>query len=142
MAPSKDEDGSSWLGAFEDIDVRIIDGSFNAGKVITEFFNVRDSRANNNRFFQMPTVVKTPACESHENHSQDEKTVFSDVEPVQGHHFSIIFLFQPEQPEKEWDEDDDVQNFLLPFLAFQKVPDDQEGNVSGEDVIKDCHDHE
>jgi hypothetical protein len=57
---------------------------------------------------------------------------------VYGHHVFLFFLFQPEQPEKERDEDDDVQNFLLPFFAFQEVPDDQEGDVTGEDVIKDC----
>jgi hypothetical protein len=53
----------------------------------------------------------------------------------------ILSSFKPQQAEEEREKDDDVEEFLLPFMAFQKVPNNEDRSEPDHQVIENGDDH-
>jgi hypothetical protein len=50
--------------------------------------------------------------------------------------YSYCPLFQTQKPQKKRNEDNDVENFILPFFALNQIPDDEHGYEGRKHIIE------
>jgi hypothetical protein len=90
MSSAKQKNCSSGFFPFQDIDVRVIGGSFDARKIFAQFFYLAYSWAQDDRFFEMTAFVKAYSGKNQKNKTRDRRDTFPNKEPFYRHDLSFI----------------------------------------------------